>query len=246
MTRYRVLLVDDEAIILDGMTQLFDWNSHNCEIVGRAMDGISALSKVISLHPDIVVMDINIPFLNGLEVVKKLRAWNQLLRFIIVSGYDDFHYCQDALRLSVDDYILKPVDFLTFGKVVDASIKALEDMRLRDGHLRLQSEDRDRVREMVCWIDQHYNEDITLEKLSDKFHLCGSYISKLFKASLGTNYFSYLTHIRLNKARQLLMTTDHSISEIAELTGYKDYRTFTRAYKLFAGRLPSSDRELNK
>ena len=105
MTRYRVLLVDDEAIILDGMTQLFDWNSHNCEIVGRAMDGISAISKAISLHPDIVVVDINIPFLNGLEVVKKLRAWNQLLRFIIVSGYDDFHYCQDALRLSVDDYI---------------------------------------------------------------------------------------------------------------------------------------------
>ena len=245
--KYKVLLVDDETIILEGFRRLFDWEAHSCEIVGQAMDGIAAVSQVEALHPDIVIMDINIPMLNGIEAFRRMKAENPILRCIVVSGYDDFQYCQEALRLSVDDYILKPVDYQKFGDVLDRTIANLnEDRVIRFVHNESQDKETSIVSNIVQWINNHYSEDISLQCLSSEFHLSSAYISQLFKNKIGTNYFTYLSKIRLNKAKQLLLTSDLSISEIAEMVGYKDYRSFTRAYKSVMGKQPSSERILSK
>ncbi|MGI6056096.1 MAG: response regulator [Bilifractor sp.] len=240
---HKVLLVDDEVIILEGFQKLFDWRAHNCVIVGQATDGLSAVAQTEDLSPDIVLMDINLPLLNGIEAFKKIHAFDDRIRCIIISGYDDFSYCREALRLSVDDYILKPVDYHKFGDVLDRSIQNLETQKLQK---MLSEEEHDQetslVLDIVRWLNSHYQENITLQTLSDEFHLNGAYISQLFKNKIGSNYSAYLSQIRMNKAKQLLRTTDLSIAEIADLTGYKDYRTFNRAYKACMGKVPSAER----
>ena len=110
MKKMRVLLVDDEIMIREGFKRLFDWESHDCEVVGEAADGMEALSKIDSLLPDIVIMDINIPIINGLKVIETAKLKYPDTAFVIVSGYDDFAYCRQALRLQITDYILKPVN----------------------------------------------------------------------------------------------------------------------------------------
>lgn len=119
MKLLRVLLVDDEIMIREGFKRLFDWQAHGCEVVGEAADGVQALSQMEELKPDIVVMDINIPLMNGLKVISLWRMRNETTAFVIVSGYDDFSYCREALKLQITDYLLKPADYEEFGACID-------------------------------------------------------------------------------------------------------------------------------
>ena len=119
MKKLRVLLVDDEVMIREGFKQLFDWQAHDCEVVGEACDGMEALTQIDTLRPDIVIMDINIPIMNGLKVIQLSHIKHPNTAFVIVSGYDDFSYCREALRLQITDYILKPVNYEEFGTCID-------------------------------------------------------------------------------------------------------------------------------
>lgn len=107
MKKLRVLLVDDEIMIREG----FNWQAHDCEVVGEAADGMEALAQIDTLKPDIAIMDINIPIMNGLKVIQLSRIKHPEIAFVIVSGYDDFSFCREALRLQITDYILKPVNY---------------------------------------------------------------------------------------------------------------------------------------
>ena len=119
MKKLRVLLVDDEIMIREGFKKLFDWEAHDCEVAGEAADGMEALAKIDALCPDIVIMDINIPIMSGLKVIQLSRIKHPRIAYVIVSGYDDFSYCQQALRLQITDYILKPVNYEEFGTCID-------------------------------------------------------------------------------------------------------------------------------
>ena len=112
MKKLQVVLVDDEIMIREGFKRLFDWAAHDCEVVGEAADGMEALAQIDHLQPDIVIMDINIPIINGLKVIQTSRMKYPDMAFIIVSGYDDFSYCREALRMRITDYILKPVNMV--------------------------------------------------------------------------------------------------------------------------------------
>ena len=86
MKKLGVLLVDDEIMIREGFKRLFDWEAHNCEVLGEAADGVQALAQIDSLNPDIVIIDINIPIMNGLKVISLSRIKNPDIAFVIVSG----------------------------------------------------------------------------------------------------------------------------------------------------------------
>ena len=119
MKKMRVVLVDDEIMIREGFKKLFNWEEHDCQVVGEASDGMEALTVIEKLLPDIVIMDINIPIMNGLKVIQTCRLRYPDMAFIIVSGYDDFSYCREALRMQITDYILKPVNYEEFGFCID-------------------------------------------------------------------------------------------------------------------------------
>ena len=108
MKKLKVLLVDDEIMIREGFKKLFDWGAHDCVVVGEAADGMEAMGQIDALKPDIVIMDINIPIMNGLKVIQLSRVKHPNIAFVIVSGYDDFSYCQQALRLQITDCLKPP------------------------------------------------------------------------------------------------------------------------------------------
>lgn len=100
MKKLRVLLVDDEIMIREGFKRLFDWAAHDCEVVGEAADGMEALSRIDALCPDIVIMDINIPIMNGLKVIQLSRIKHPETAYVIVSGYDDYRVFTKAFKKS--------------------------------------------------------------------------------------------------------------------------------------------------
>ena len=241
MKNLRVLLVDDEIIIREGFKRLFDWQAHGCEVVGEADDGMDALTKIDVLRPDIVIMDINIPIMNGLKVIQLSRIRHPETAFVIVSGYDDFSYCREALRLQITDYILKPVNYEEFGTCIDNLKISLFERRISDAAEPEKQEERT-ITGITRYLQEHLAEEISLSVLADNFHLNPQYISQLFKSEIGVNFLAYLTNIRMEKAKKLLLATSLSIAEVAEQSGYGDYRVFTKVFKKSEGITPSQYR----
>lgn len=107
---YRILVADDESMIREGIKCLFDYEALGFTICGEAADGSQAYSQILDLQPDVVLMDIRMPGMTGLEVVEKLRGQGYTGRIVIVSSFTDFHYAQEAIRHGVQSYITKPID----------------------------------------------------------------------------------------------------------------------------------------
>lgn len=235
-------MVDDEIMIREGFKRLFDWQEHDCEVVGEAADGIEAINQIDSLQPDIVIMDINIPMMSGLEVIRLSRMKYPRIAFVVVSGYDDFHYCQQAIRLKIADYILKPVNYEEFGDVIDNLKVALYQQQSLAASVEEAKEERV-IFSITRYIQQHLSEDISLRYLAEQFHMNPQYISQLFKNEIGVNFLAYLTSIRMEKAKSLLLTTAIPVTEIAEAVGFHDYRVFSKTFKKVEKMTPTQYRK---
>ena len=239
MKKLRVLLVDDEIMIREGFKKLFDWEAHECVVVGEAADGMEAITKIDEEQPDIVIMDINIPIINGLKVIQLSRVKYPSMAFVIVSGYDDFSYCREALRLQITDYILKPVNYEEFGSCIDQLKISLYNNEVKEKPVVKKERV---ITGITKYMQEHLSEDVSLHILSEEFHLNSQYISQLFKNEIGVNFLTYLTNIRMEHVKKLLLSTSLSIAEVSEQSGYGDYRVFTKVFKKSEGITPSQYR----
>lgn len=239
MKKLRVLLVDDEIMIREGFKKLFDWEAHECVVVGEAADGMEAITKIDEEQPDIVIMDINIPIINGLKVIQLSRVKYPSMAFVIVSGYDDFSYCREALRLQITDYILKSVNYEKFGSCIDRLKISLYNNEVKEKPVVKKERV---ITGITKYMQEHLSEDVSLHILSEEFHLNSQYISQLFKNEIGVNFLTYLTNIRMEHAKKLLLSTSLSIAEVSEQSGYGDYRVFTKVFKKSEGITPSQYR----
>ena len=239
MNKLRVLLVDDEIMIREGFKRLFDWEGHDCQVVGEAADGMEALAQIDALLPDIVIMDINIPIMNGLKVIQVSRMKHPNTAFVIVSGYDDFSYCREALRLQITDYILKPVNYEEFGTCIDNLKISLFQQRLS---AEPEQQEERTITGITRYLQEHLAEEMSLSILAEQFHLNPQYISQLFKSEIGVGFLAYLTNIRMEKAKKLLLSSSLPIADVAEQSGYGDYRVFTKVFKKAEGITPSQYR----
>lgn len=203
MKKLKVLLVDDEIIIREGFKRLFDWDSHGCEVVGEASDGMEALGQIDTLLPDIVIMDINIPIMNGLKVIEMSRAKHPDIAYVIVSGYDNFAYCRQALRLQITDYILKPVNYEEFGRCID-NLKISIYRNKENAETDCEKTEERVISSITRYMQEHISEEISLSVLADEFHLNSQYISQLFKNEIGVGFLAYLTNIRIEKGKKTL------------------------------------------
>ena len=122
---YKLLIADDEARIRKGLRNALDWNELNIEVVGEAEDGEIALEQIKKLSPDLIFLDICMPFLNGLELIEKLNKTDPNCIIIIITGHDEFEYMHEALKLKVFDYLLKPVQKDALSDTVNKAIQEI-------------------------------------------------------------------------------------------------------------------------
>lgn len=139
---YKLILVDDEPIVREGLMNTIDWASHGFELAGDYANGRDALEAVELLRPDLVLTDINMPFMNGLELSAAISASHPNVKIIILTGYDQFDYAQQALRMKVYDFILKPITASETRELLDRLRGELDEERRR-------KEDVDRLRSQL-------------------------------------------------------------------------------------------------
>jgi two-component system response regulator YesN len=129
---WKVVIIDDDPNLLEGMRYAIPWKELNAEWAGEAIDGKEGMELILQAKPDIIISDIDMPVMNGLEMLEALRREQYEGKFIILSGYSDFEYARQALRLSVDDYLSKPITIDSLKKVLERVIGNLEQERLKE------------------------------------------------------------------------------------------------------------------
>lgn len=126
---FKVLVIDDEPNIRKGLINIINWKKFQCEICGEASDGVEGLEKIESYKPDLIFADINMPEINGLDMIKAAKCIIPHSKFIILSGYREFSYMQEAIKIGAFDYILKPSSLEAICEVVKRAVIELKYQR---------------------------------------------------------------------------------------------------------------------
>ena len=113
MTTYKVLLVDDEEEVRNAIEQRINWEELGFEVIGKAQNGVKAMEIAEKLQPDVVITDIKMPYMNGLELARNLKEENPGVRILILTGFDEFEYAKEAVHLEIEEYILKPINAIS-------------------------------------------------------------------------------------------------------------------------------------
>lgn len=226
-----VLLVDDEPWILIGLKNLIDWEKEGFQIIGEASDGEKAWDKITCMEPDLIVSDIRMPHLNGLSLLERLRKNGITTSVVFISGYSEFEYARQSLRLGCSDYLVKPVEPRELRQALQKVKESIEE------HAPAESftSDSTVVRQVVRYLEQNYADPLSLSELAGQYRFSAGYFSSLIKKKAGKSYSELLISIRLEKAEELLRTTNRSIEEIAQEVGYDDYFYFCKLYKKVKG-----------
>ncbi len=160
---WKVIIADDELVILNGLKKLLDWKALNVEIVGDAVDGRELMEEIAAREPDIVISDIKMPHMTGLDVIKACSSWSRGPKFIFVSGYEEFAFAKDAVRYGAVDYLLKPVGIEDFENAVKKAISQIEDKNTAD----IFREERDELQQMFQKMNDGY--EYAEEELYQRF-----------------------------------------------------------------------------
>lgn len=245
---YRVLLVEDEERIRSGLKQLIETIIGGFRVVGEAASGKEALDWLRRAEADLIVTDIRMPGMSGLEMVARIREDAPDLPVVILSGYEDFEYAKQAIRYQVTDYLLKPVSRTEFAGVLNRIAERLhvshaDEREDEETGLQQGGDRRLIIRKIKELIRERLDESLTLQDVAETVYLNPQYLSYLFKAETGRNFCDYLTEERINKAKRLLKETNLKIREVAVLCGYPHDKYFMTVFKQATGYTPSAFRD---
>lgn len=235
-----ILIVDDEDIIRKSVIKTIELSELEFQNIFEAGDAYQALEILEKTENNIqiVIMDINMPHINGLDLTKIIKSKNEKITVGIISGYDYYEYMREAIKLGVDDYILKPTtkqDIISLLRnLMDISAKKIQletvssiiSSKLND---ELYSEDK-----MLKIVEEYiFQNEFSLSFLAEKMDLSTNYLSNVFKKKYGLTFQDYVLKRRMEKAVLLLASTNLKNYEIAEQIGYDSVYYFNIKFKKY-------------
>lgn len=240
---YKVLLLDDEPWELIGLEKTFKWADMGFEIEDMLSDAIDAFDVICAKKPHVVFTDIRMPEIDGIQLMKMVREQGLDTEFVVISGFAEFSYAQEALRQGAFDYWVKPVLLEDADRLLERLVKHLEEKeaqaRTADaGNIRAQ-EDGDLLLELIDYVRGNYRTELSLKDISQRFHMNLTYCSEYFKKAAGKNFSDYVKDLRMKEAGELLTHTGLTIAAICDRVGYRDYYYFNKVFKRHFGITPA-------
>ena len=262
---YKILIIDDEYIIREGLRLTIDWKGMDCEIIGEAEDGDEGLRLVRDLKPHIIFTDIRMPGISGLEMISLIKKEKQNCKIIILSGFRDFEYAQEAIRLGAFRFIVKPSKEDEIIRSVKDAIAEIKKQRLTETVLNNYknkvaeyyvlenpvANDNDEstkvkssylVKRALIYMKESYKSNISLQVVSDKLYISTWHLSKILKKETGSTFVDLLNSIRIQEAKKLLCEPQYKIYEVCELIGFSDAAYFVKLFKKLSGVTPTEYR----
>lgn len=233
---YRVVLIDDESIIVEGLRRVVKWADFGCQVVGTASDGEAGAELIRTLQPQILFTDIRMPGRDGLTMVAGLRSEFPDMQIAVLTGYRDFAYAQEAIRLGVTRFLLKPSKMDEINEALQAMVERLDKLPQEEKtDEQSQSAGSFLVNQAYSYMREHYAEKLTLQTVADCCYVSQWHLSKLLNKYAEKSFYDILNAIRIQKAKELLADPKLKIGQIGELVGYADTAHFARTFRKLEG-----------
>lgn len=240
---YNLMIVEGEPLERKALNLMISRHyKEKIYLLDNAKNGKEAITKAIRYKPDIILMGIGLPELNGICAQKEILQYVPNVQTVIITVYSDFNHVQNALKAGVVDYLLKPVDVLELTEAIDKVLLALDTKNNRKNKDYMVQGQEDVIDYAVSYIHKHYRNQISLKTLADKVHLNPQYFSRLFKKRLDMSYIEYINNLRIKFAMDMLVHTKHPIYRIAMEAGFSDTAYFSRVFHKYTGKNPSNYR----
>lgn len=231
-----IVVVDDEPKICRGLQKLLA--GHKNWAVPGAFGSAAEALDFLARHPvDVVICDIRMPELSGLALIRALRAAGQDTEVIILSGYSDFAYAQQAIALGVRRYLTKPTKTAELVQVLteledELTGKARAPQQAGAGYCNHL------VDEAIGYVRLHYAGRLALKSMAEALHISPNYLCRLFKKHTGQGLTEYITQTRLHQACLLLQSGHDPVTQVAEQVGFADTKYFSLQFKKALGVTP--------
>lgn len=239
-----IMIVDDEDIVRKDIVSMVDWNAYGYQVAAEARNGVEALNYFEQMHIDFVIMDIEMPVMDGLTAASKILEKYENVQIIFLTAYSNFEFARSSMRMGVNTYLLK--------HELDENLLLQELGRLRE-KIRGQDSDSMKISEIEGhyisdvekvrnYLKQYCSEDISLDQLAKLIGVSEPYMSQWFKKQFGMSFKFYLRNLRMEKSRQLLLSGNVKIGDIALKAGYSSTEYFCMVFKQYYGSTPSEYR----
>jgi YesN/AraC family two-component response regulator len=251
------MLIDDEPWTMVYLKKMFQWKEKGFEVVAEMQNSMEALELADRIHPDVIFTDIRMPIMSGIDLIQELKRRGSRSEFVIVSGFAEFAYAQEAVKLGAFEYCLKPTSTEKAAELLSRlanhleskspSVLAADESQVLPEELEtsLQAEEEGRAHfyNMLIYIKRNFSEKLQLKDLAKQFYLNSNYCCYLFSKFTGMTFSEYVTDIRMKEAARLLQYHHFTIVEIAKKSGYPDYFYFNKVFKKYYGVTPSDYRK---
>lgn len=249
---YKVVVIEDEDIIRKGLLFLIDWARHDCLVVAECVNGEEGVEAIEKYKPDIVVTDISMPIMDGLEMIEQTYERYDYSA-VILSSYSDFEYAQNAIKYGVLRYLLKP---LKKEELDEAILKAVEEREkkklyasaafsfresvaefLDENSCSYRGQD-ELVMEILNFVHENYQKKILMSDLVKQMNYSDTFLNKKFKEATGSTFMEYVNRYRIQQAIKMLMNQKTSVQEVAWKCGIGEYKYFNTVFKKYMGCSP--------
>lgn len=245
---YNLVIADDEFEIRNGLVNYFPWDELGFKVIGQASNGKEALEILSEGNTDVLLCDIQMPIMTGIEVVQEIYNQNSPIFTVFLSGYQEFHYAQSAIKYGVKSYILKPTKFSeiteTFTEIKKELDKRSQQPAQPFSPTRSNSSEDDPI---ICkikeYVKQNY-QNANLEEAAQIVFMNPHYVSKYFKQKTDENFSDFVFKIKMEAAGKLLKNIEFKTYEVSEMVGYSNAKNFTRAFRKYFGVSPKEFRLL--
>ncbi len=200
---YKVMIIDDEKSIRNLLKVAIRWEDYNSYVAGEAQSGIEAINIIDDIQPDIVFVDIRMPFMDGIEFSKIAMKRYPYLKIIILTAYNEFEYARECIGIGISDYMLKPIVLADIKENLAALVRELDERPILENKKESVEEEQGNphIMNIKKYIQENYeNAQMNLTAIAQYFSFNPSYLSRMFKAEAGISMIDYITKIRMEKA----------------------------------------------
>ena len=231
-----LLIADDENLELKVLEKTVKKHFVDELEIFDSSNGRKASQICDEVKPDIALLDIEMPGMNGIELAKYIKEKYAECIIIFITAYDRFDYAIEAMHIKAFDYLLKPWKEERLCELINTAIENVRSMQKTDGIVHSQ---KDIIKD---YIDRNYKKDISAKDVAGILGYSDVYFSKVFKQLFDDNFINYLTKIRIDRAKVLLKDVSFNIKEVGKSVGYADSNYFTKVFKRSIGISPSEYR----
>lgn len=243
---YKALIIDDEKPVQIAIQKLGHWSAYQIEQPRLAVNGKDGLQAMREFHPDIVFVDMNMPVMDGASFLKSASQEFPDSQYIVVSGYDQFSYAQQALHYGACEYLLKPVEEEALNGAIEKAILRINpeaSFGTEETESRANISPEEAVTIIKEYIDNNFCQNIRITMFSEKYFFSTEYLTKLFRNRYGYTIYEYVLKLRMERAKELLEDENNKIIDIAERLGYADNHYFSKAFRTYYQISPSQYRK---